>query len=289
MHKVVVFIASERREFTFNNSKKYLTYRVNISENGTNQSYVRIGKLELFEIPQINKILILDSNDEAYSIENIDVYYETKMSSNNLPTPYVISASSYYSATNLPYKAFDGDISSRWATQSRSVTGWIQIDFGERKSVNRVKIAFATNANLKNAPKNFFIQGSNDNIVFDNLKSITNQTDWDLNRTKVFSFSNLTKYRYYRIEILSNNGDVNYSIIDEIVFGYKSNNVKFLSSVSEENFITHGMNRDVEVDLLSGNNTKIFIEQSSTILGEGKVFKKSIDTSKIPIKNIEIK
>lgn len=83
-----------------------------------------------------------------------------------------------------------------------------------------------------------------------------------------------------KILILSNDGKV---------VSKDNSNVKIIPSQSEQNFINHGIDKSTTIDLNSQMTNKVFIEQSSTPLGSGKVFKKSIDTLVTPIKKVEIK
>lgn len=61
-----------------------------------------------------------------------------------------------------------------------------------------------------------------------------------------------------------------------------------IPALLEQNFINHGMDKSTELDLSAEMTNKIFVEQSSTSLGNGKVFRKSIDTTKTPIKKMSI-
>lgn len=65
--------------------------------------------------------------------------------------------------------------------------------------------------------------------------------------------------------------------------------LKSIPSSTELNFINHGMTKTITLDLSTSMTKKQFIEQSPTVLGSGKVFKKSIDTSSLVIKKASVK
>src|SRR6185312_1956906 len=73
---------------------------------------------------------------------------------------------------------------------------------------------------VTDAPKDFNILGSNDGVNFDVLSQIQNQTGWLQNQRRDFDFVNSNHYRYYRLQILTNNGHANFTTVGEIKFGY---------------------------------------------------------------------
>lgn len=206
----------------------------------------------------INKVL-LSSNEKIYTIEYINTKYQLNMTSDTTPSPYKTSSSSQYNSSYQPWKAFDGnstDSTRAWLTSTNVRTGWIQLDFGDNKKVNTLDIS-PRSTTLTASPKDFEVLGSYDGVNFDLLAKFENQTQWLLNETRNFTFDNEIDYRYYRINILTNDGYSNYSAIGEITFGYES--VLFLEIPShlEQNFIKYGTASPVQVDGIFTNKNYI--------------------------------
>ncbi|MEC0210254.1 discoidin domain-containing protein [Paenibacillus ehimensis] len=120
------------------------------------------------------------------------------MTSNNNPSPIVISASNEYDSTYLAYKAFDGSSTSRWAT--RNVPAWLSVDFNKEKIITKYTLV-GFGADINQNLKTWTFEGSNDNSNWFILDTQINISGWQNNVKKSFQFENSTKYRYYRINI----------------------------------------------------------------------------------------
>lgn len=237
-----------------------------------------------------NKFLI-SSGGEKLSIKKNDTWDTIKMTSNNTPSPLTVSASSTYSASYPAWGAFDANESTTfWATAyGVGGKGWITIDYGQNKKVNRARLTVPSGGDSTAFPKDFNILGSQDGTNFVVIVELRNQIITSASEIKEYNFDD-SSYRYYRIESISNNGNTNGHVaIANILFGYLTIEVKLIPSQTEQNFTNHGMDKPIELDLSSKISTRAFIEQSPTTLGSGKVFKKSIDTSQVPIKKVTIK
>lgn len=232
-----------------------------------------------------NKILLL-SGEKTYSLKSEEIKHETKMTSNILPAPYVASASSQYSTTLIPFRAFNGintDANS-WATINNTKTGWIQIDYGlgNEKLAN---VVYITNRNntadfATSAPKDFNILGSNDGIKFDKIAEIKNQTNWIQNETRKFRIIAPKHYRYYRLEILSNNG-ATYTAIGEILYALEQG-LSEIPNASEENFINHGADSVDNAGVIFVN--KNYILQDTVSENSDGLWVQEIDRKPLSIK-----
>lgn len=115
------------------------------------------------------------------------------------------TASEEYSATYAASKAFDSNLNTQWMTFN-DVTGWIKTQFATGTELARVEIYSAGAA----APKNFTIEGSDNNIDWTIVSTVTDQTGWsDDGEWRTFTFSQAT-YTYWRLNISEING---YSLI----------------------------------------------------------------------------
>lgn len=138
-----------------------------------------------------------------------------KMTSNTTPSPYVVSASSIWDATYDAWKAFNGtntDATDCWATANNVRTGWIMVDFNTPKVISQYTITSRTGASVTETPKKWTFEGSNNNADWIILDTKTNEINWALNQKRAYQFMNITPYRYYRLNIAENNGNVILSI-----------------------------------------------------------------------------
>lgn len=235
----------------------------------------------------VNKILILNDN-KTYSLERINTWHETKMTSNTTPTPFVASASSIWSSAFESWKAFNGtniDSSDCWVTDDGQVKGWIQIDFGEKKRVNMLMLISRNYSNLNNSvyafPKDIIIYGSNDGVNFEQIKSFDSLSVRTHNETITLKLPT-SYYRIYRLEVLNNNGFASYTAIGEISYGLKEDRVVNIPSISEQNFINYGMYSPIQFDGVLTN--KDYVLQDGTSKNENGYWTTKLDRKPLSIK-----
>lgn len=182
--------------------------------------------------------ILLSSNGNIYSptlaiIENV-----TNMTSNTSPAPFVAktSASEYSPAFN----AFNSS-TAYWRGNSNS--GWIAIDYGAKKKVNRVKLTCGRTVGpaISYAPKDFTIDGSNDGINWLTLARVKDETGWALGESRYFWLDGDFNFSQYRVNIIENNGSATTIALEEILFIYHE--VKYISvpSATEVYFLSHGI------------------------------------------------
>lgn len=232
----------------------------------------------------LNKVLIQSSDGDYLSVlrKGFDGNVVPVMTSDTAPLG-VTSSNSSRTGDN-PYKAFDNNSSSMWVS-SLVKDVWLQYQFSSPQRI--VKYGIYPNTTLSQSPKNFRLQASNDGVDF-----VTLDTRIDVVFTSVnmlyFEFDNNVEYEYYRLYIDSNGGNSVTSIATLEMHSSKMSYLKHAVTPTEQNFISHGMDKPLELDMTTEISTRSFIEQSPAVLGSGKVFKKSIDTSKLPIKGVTI-
>ncbi len=136
------------------------------------------------------------------------------MTTNTAPSPNVASASSEYSASYQAWQAFDKNIDNAtrydWATAAAQPNAWLKFDFGagNTKTVKKytiIGVAKGGYSSRNGAPKDWVLQGSNDNTNWTDLDSQENQQDWGELEKRSFEVDNDTAYRYYRLNISANN------------------------------------------------------------------------------------
>ena len=149
-----------------------------------------------------------------------------EMTSSNTPAPYVVTQSAH--TTNAHgWKAFDkqniyihnGAI-HYWNFSGK--VGWLKIDFG--KKINPTHFAMGTRTKystdgdyVTDAPKDFSIYGSNDDTTYE-LISTQHKEQWLFDETVIFPFDKMGAYRYFRLNIESNNGYEAHTTVTEIKY-----------------------------------------------------------------------
>ncbi|OXB94734.1 discoidin domain-containing protein [Parageobacillus galactosidasius] len=128
------------------------------------------------------------------------------MTSNNTPTPYVVSGGGDY--TNV-YKAFDNSSLTSW--YPGTVPTYLTLDFGagNEKIIKKYKIV----ANGPSAPKNWTLQASNNNSTWVTLDTQNNITNWSTNFNE-FVIDNNQSFRYYKLNFTADNGWGNIKIFN---------------------------------------------------------------------------
>nr|WP_295864663.1 chondroitinase-B domain-containing protein [uncultured Chitinophaga sp.] len=74
-------------------------------------------------------------------------------------------------------------------------------------------------------PKNWTLQGSNDTITWTSIDSRSNETFASRGLTKSYTCTNTTAYRYYRLNITSNNGDTGTQLAEWELFALQAGNM----------------------------------------------------------------
>lgn len=125
------------------------------------------------------------------------------MTSNNTPTPYVVSASN---EVNPAWKAFDGTLTDSTDSWRSSVsTAWLKLDFGSVKKIDAISVTAINFTEASTAPKNFTVYGSNDNISFEQILVITDEVLWSGSEERLFLFPTSVSYRYFKTNFIGNN------------------------------------------------------------------------------------
>lgn len=130
-----------------------------------------------------------------------------KMTSNTAPFG-VASASSQYSDSYAPWKAFTGTITNEydcWHAANNTTAGTIQYKFNNPICIKKM-VMLNRNYNYIGSPKDFKIQGSNDGTNWTDLGSYTNTNNTASARTEYEILNNNNNYYLYiRLNITSVN------------------------------------------------------------------------------------
>lgn len=160
-------------------------------------------------------------NENGYSLFQFKEAYShpltPAMDSNRTPPPYRILYSSQDSDPAwAAFRAFDHKINYVGWQSAVGKAGYIGFDFGpgQKRVVNHYSL-ICTELYTSYMPKDWTFEGSQDHLTWTILHQDDNQTGWKKFEEREFFFANDTPYRYYRVNIASNNGGDNI-IIGEI-------------------------------------------------------------------------
>lgn len=187
----------------------------------------------------------VDENINVASLNNTAIsrpIATAQMTANNAPTPFVAAASTFQS-TNDPFRAFDRvyTTSTFWATSIGNATGWLSYDFASGIIIDGYTI-FASNTLAAN-PRNWTLEGSNDNVNWTVLHTVTLPSAISAGGTySIASIGNSTSYRYYRINVTLNGGGSQVAITELELY---QPNTAALSAGGTFNFNTAGVTASV--------------------------------------------
>jgi len=230
------------------------------------------------------KRIMLSKGGKFYSFSDTTNMYQLNMTSNTSPVPYVASASSIWSTSFEPWKAFNGtnkDGSDSWVTATGVHSGWIQIDLGKPYAINNIAIsARADSTAPTTAPKDFTILGSIDGVSYVELFRKTGETKWTNAETKEYNFNNNIKYRYLKVDVQSDNGG-SYIGIGEIRIGYIGNSLNQISKIDGATIEKFGNNTEIDVSRVI--KSKNYILQDSVSENEQGLWEAKLDRKPLSI------
>lgn len=163
------------------------------------------------------------------------------------------SASTEVNAGNRAWQAFDDNPgppstagASRWIANTTS--GTLQYDFGS--GVTKVITYYSivgefVGETVNRGPKSWTLEGSNNGSSWTVLDTQTNVPVWVQGEKRVYNVANTTAYRYYRLNISSNQG-ADYVAIQEFELLTSTEGTKSLElKVDQVKYLKPGMNIDV--------------------------------------------
>ncbi len=230
----------------------FYNFTIEISNDGSNWSTVKTlfavsdwvtGVEKIIELDRFVTCTFLrihgtgfnpDNTTNRYQVKQIQIYLKDDFASSKLipitmtsdttPSPFVASASSFYSGRN-PFRAFNGTLNSTletgWQQNNAGDTDpWIAIDLGSPIIVNKYAM-YSNDSDASRTPISWELQGSNGNDEWETLDIREVSEPWDTSSVKYFVFYNNTAYRYLRLFHLVSNYP-NYTNISELQFYSKT-------------------------------------------------------------------
>jgi hypothetical protein len=108
---------------------------------------------------------------------------------------------------------FDQNSGSYWFY--KGVMGWLQYDLGHTETVQRYTVISSTDL-VPRDPKDWQFQGSNDGVTGTTLDTQSGQAFPSRIQMHNYTVANPGAYRWYRLNITSNNGDSTFTTLSEI-------------------------------------------------------------------------
>jgi regulation of enolase protein 1 (concanavalin A-like superfamily) len=109
--------------------------------------------------------------------------------------------------------AFDRNSATEWFYSG--VMGWLQYDLGHTETVLRYTVISSSFDAVGRDPKDWQFQGSNDGINWTTLDTQAGQAFTDRAQLKSYTIATPGAYRWYRLNITSNNGDTTFTDLAE--------------------------------------------------------------------------
>lgn len=172
------------------------------------------------------------------------------MTSNTAPAG-VASASGVYDNFQ-PWGAFDGVLTTagRWVVDSAS-NQWLKYDFGagREKIISHYSIVAVPSdqgTETDRSPRTFRLEGSNNDSDWTTLDTRTDEPIFAAGEKRTYRITSPASYRYYRLFISSNRGDITYIVITELELLSSPSNVDLLTlEVDSVRYLKPGRTIDV--------------------------------------------
>lgn len=226
-----------------------------------------------------------------------------QMTADNAPFPWAAFASSVWPQFYSAHGAFDkmiDTITSSWASNTQAAPWIIGIKMDRARLIGKYAITSRyTGPHV--SPKSWIFQGSNNGTSYVDLHTVSNQPTWTTLERREFTFSNNTSYQYFRLyiteiysgslaglaelemmEILIDTKYLFQDISSATIKTYNNGWIDVGSApVTQAMFENSGMSN---LDQLQGRTSKTWSQPMSDlgILGDGRIFKSSIDLSRYP-------
>lgn len=225
-------------------------------------------------------------------------WFETKMTSNTTPHPFVANqSSSYDNSYYLAWRAFNGtaiDSTDAWASAYGVTDAFLTLDYGLKYNVTSMYIqAVAITGNVY-SPRNVEVYYSNDNIKWNLAKGFYNLSYWAAGEARKLDFDRNVAARYFKIRMFGSYG-ASYIAIGQIKFNATPSIEKKLVKVNGEfykydgaNWISIGSTSPTLSEGFSQGMDKIGTEINELIEQHGDIIEVYFYTNVTPYTNVNV-
>lgn len=183
--------------------------------------------------------------------------------------PFLVAGSAYYS-THYPYKAFNGavDTNSKWLISG--TTGWVSIFIGSKRVLTSYEIQIASDSAPARAPKNWTMEGTNDEVTWYTVDTVTGETGWSNGEKRSFTCDDTsTAYRVFRFSVTANDGDISYTGLGEIYL-YGENPTETLTDFAVHDMTTNSSHSPYVASVSTVQGSSAFNGFDGNIASAGK-------------------
>lgn len=186
------------KDFEWSNEIAFLYYKIYVDRNTAGGNYTSFKEIEFYgPSTQVN------DSDYNYASGNI----------NGLCEGGTATESSYYGGY-VGTLAFDNDPSTYWCASGAALPQWIKYQLAAAKTAI-VYTLQAPSSYEGRAPKNFKLQGSNNDSTWNDLNSQTGIT-FTASEVKTFTIATPGSYLYYRLYVTAITEASNYATVAEM-------------------------------------------------------------------------
>lgn len=207
----------QTRSFSFSNSSSFTYYRLNMTNNSG--SILQLSELAIYGVPGSNTNTATPTTPQQNTATPTPTQPATLTDITNLGG--TVSAQYYDSPTNEEIdKLIDNTTSTKYLTFHAS--GWVQYQIGTGYVVTRYDISSANDA-AERDPYTWTFQGSNNGSTWATLDSRSGEDFPNRFQTRSFSFSNVSSYTYYRLNMTNNSGTI-LQLSEWAIYGVQGSN-----------------------------------------------------------------
>lgn len=272
------------------NVNEYRYYRMKgVSGTPNTSPYIHEFEFKVYE--PYNKFLISSGSDILRYYKNPLVNTVPKMTSNTAPSGIVETSGVFNTSGDFDgWNAFNRSPNG-YGWYANAAVGWISYQFTSPKNITSYSIlmGYGMTGAYGFAPKNWTFEAwDTHTLSWIVLETRTNELGWVSLEKRTYSFSNVKSYTKFRLNVTATQAGQSIAIDEIELFEPLVTDVTYIPEIDEKYFINYGMDEQTVVELGSACQFKNYVNQTSSTLGSGKVFKQTIDTSKIAINKASI-
>jgi hypothetical protein len=158
---------------------------------------------------------------------------------------FELTRSTINNSDNEAFKSFDKVTNAVGWFGDEPNDEWLQVNFKLTKVSPSKLVLIAEDSYLDANPKDFKVQGSNDNINFVDLLSVTDEPTWSANEIREYDISSSEFYRHIRLYLVTNQGRSTSSTFGSEVELHGKSVVKD----AEDSFTLDNMTEDIVGDI----------------------------------------
>ncbi|NGP57654.1 hypothetical protein FLT15_04405 [Paenibacillus thiaminolyticus] len=172
--------------------------------------------------------------------------------------------------------------------------GYLGFEFEKPIIIGKYAVrSMNTTDNIRFMPKDWTFEGSNDGVNWDILDIQTDQSWYEgtiplANTDKLYSLTNITKYKMYRLNWTKNNGGHITGFNELKMYELIDIQIVNMPLLKKENIIKYGIDKLNESIFKGEFLKKLCISDKANALPSGKIFEHEIDLKKYDVIKITI-